>query len=382
VFASVSEAVADLAAGRFVVLVGTRGDEDQGHLAITADAVSAEAVSFMAREGRGVICVSLSPERVAELRLRRQATTRHSRYDWSVGVSIEAREGVTTGISAADRARTILVAASPEYGPEDLVQPGHVIPLRAVEGGVLRRAGRTEAAVDLARMAGRVPAAAVCEVLDEDGSVAGLDALRAFAARHGLRLLRVEDLVEHRWREERLVSRATDASLPTGHGPFSAVAFSDLVGGETHLALVRGAVAGGSDVLVHVHEECLPGDAFASRLCTCAEALGRAFARLSDEDAAVLVYLTRKRRGAMLLETLASAGSVEPGLAFGAAPRVPAAGVAAQIVADLAPASVRVLADGDGLRRHFEAAGVPVAGVVRLGVDVEGASRAVHQRWP
>ncbi len=376
---STAAAVAELAAGRPVVLIGSRFGAPEGHLALAADLATPQAVAFMLREAHGVVCVSLEAERFDALGLRLSTMNPHRLYGASVGVTIEARRGMTNGVGAADRARTIAVAADPATTERDLIRPGHVTPLRAAAGGILARAGRSEAAIELVRRAGRAPAAAVCEVLGDDGEPMGAEGLRAFCAEHGLVSVGISDLVEQRWADAPLAVRQVETALPTLHGAFQAFAYRDGVAGETHLALVRGDVRGAHEVPVHVHVECPSGDVFRSSKCTCAAELGDVLGRLGEADRGIVVYLTRKVGGLNLLESLADAAP-DGDLRMGDAPRTPMQGVAAQVLADLGPASVRLLSnDSAAPLRAFAAAGVAVAGVE----PVAGAGGPSHQRlWP
>ena len=263
-FATIEQAIEDIRSGRFVVVVDDADRENEGDLTIAAQFVTPEAIAFMATHGRGLICLCLSPERCDELGLRPMTERNETPLGTAFTVSIEAREGVSTGISAQDRARTIHVAIDPASRPEDLVQPGHVFPLRGRPGGVLQRGGQTEGAVDLARLAGLIPAGVVCEIMKDDGTMARVPDLTEFCARHGIRMVTVADLIQYRRRTEKLVERVVSVRLPTEYGEFQAVAYRELISGKQHVALVRGDVAGEADVLVRVHSECLTGDVFQS----------------------------------------------------------------------------------------------------------------------
>src|SRR5256885_3355833 len=270
-FATVEEAIEDIREGKFVVVVDAADRENEGDLTIAAQFATPEAINFMATHGRGLICLCLTEERCDELALRPMAERNETPFGTAFTVSIEAREGISTGISAQDRSRTIQVAIGASRGPGDLVQPGHVFPLRARRGGVLRRGGQTEAAVDLARLAGLNPAGVVCEVMNDDGTMARVPDLIQYCERHGLKMVTVADLIEYRRRTEKLVERTTAVRLPTAYGDFNAVAFRETLTGKNHLALVKGDVAGVGNVLVRVHSECLTGDVFHSLRCDCGE---------------------------------------------------------------------------------------------------------------
>src|SRR4026209_1497199 len=264
-FATVEEAIEDIRAGKFVVVVDAADRENEGDLTIAAQFATPEAITFMATHGRGLICLCLTPERCDDLDLRPMTDHNETPLGTDFTVSIEAREGVSTGISAHDRARTIQVAIDPSSVPHDLVQPGHVFPRRARPGGVLKRSGQTEAAVDLARLAGLTPAGVVCEIMKDDGTMARVPDLVEFCERHGVKLVTVADLIEHRRRTEKLVERVVSVRLPTDYGDFQAVAYRETLTGKQHVALVKGEVEGKDDVLVRGHSECLTGDVFHSR---------------------------------------------------------------------------------------------------------------------
>src|SRR5215472_4310989 len=281
-FATIEEAIEEIRAGRFVVVVDDPDRENEGDLTIAAQFATPEAINFMATHARGLICLCLTEERADELVLRPMTDHNEAPLGTAFTVSIEAREGVTTGISAADRSRTIQVAIHPDSTGHDLVQPGHVFPLRARRGGVLERIGQTEAAVDLAKLAGLNPSGVVCEIMNEDGTMARVPDLVPYCERHGLKMITVADLIEHRRRTEKLVERVVSVRLPTEYGEFTAVAFREKLTGKTHVALVRGDVDGAENVLVRVHSECLTGDVFHSLRCDCGEQLEQALAQIED----------------------------------------------------------------------------------------------------
>ena len=296
-FATVEEAIEDIRHGRFVVVVDAADRENEGDLTIAAQFATPEAINFMATHGRGLICLCLTEERCDELQLRPMTERNETPFGTAFTISIEAREGISTGISAQDRSRTIQVAIDPSKGPRDLVQPGHVFPLRARAGGVLQRGGQTEAAVDLARLAGLNPAGVVCEVMNDDGTMARVSDLIPYCEEHGLKLVTVADLIEYRRRHEKLVERTTAVRLPTAYGEFTAVAFREKLTGKHHLALVKGDVDGAADVLVRVHSECLTGDVFHSLRCDCGEQLDACAA--ADRAARTAACCsTWRRRGA------------------------------------------------------------------------------------
>jgi 3,4-dihydroxy 2-butanone 4-phosphate synthase/GTP cyclohydrolase II len=366
-FATIEEAIEDIRQGKFVVVVDAADRENEGDLTIAAQFATPEAVNFMTKEARGLICLCLSEDRCDELALRQMTERNETPYGTAFTVSVEAREGVTTGISAPDRSRTIQVAIDPEARPEDLVQPGHVFPLRARNGGVLVRAGQTEAAVDLARLAGLIPAGVVCEVMNEDGTMARVPDLIPYCERHGLRLVTVADLIEYRRRHEKLVERMTTVELPTAYGEFTAVAFRETLTGKHHVALVRGDVVGAENVLVRVHSECLTGDVFHSLRCDCGEQLEQALRRIASEERGVLLYMAQEGRGIGLLNKLRSYelqengyDTVEANLELGFAPDMRDYGIGNQILADLGLTTIRILTNNPKKITGIEGFGLEV----------------------
>jgi 3,4-dihydroxy 2-butanone 4-phosphate synthase / GTP cyclohydrolase II len=324
--------------------------ENEGDLTLAAQFATPDAINFMATHARGLICLCLTEERCDELGLRQMTDRNETPHGTAFTVSIEARHGITTGISAPDRSRTIQVAVDPSSGPQDLVQPGHVFPLRARRGGVLERAGQTEAAVDLARLAGLIPAGVVCEVMNEDGTMARLPDLIPYCKRHGIKLVTVSDLIEYRRRHEKLVERMVTVRLPTTHGEFTAIAFREKLTGKHHVALVRGEVDGAEDVLVRVHSECLTGDVFHSLRCDCGEQLDQALDRIASEERGVLLYMAQEGRGIGLLNKLkayelqeAGLDTVEANVELGFPADARDWGIGNQILADLGLTTIRIL---------------------------------------
>ncbi|HEX7293071.1 MAG TPA: 3,4-dihydroxy-2-butanone-4-phosphate synthase, partial [Solirubrobacterales bacterium] len=303
-FAPIEEAIEEIRQGRMVVVCDDEDRENEGDLTMAAQFATPEAINFMAKEGRGLICLALTPERCDELGLDLMAAKNETPLQTAFTVAIEAREGVTTGISAADRARTIQVAVDPGASPRDLVQPGHVFPLKAKAGGVLERTGQTEAAVDLARLAGLNPAGVICEIMNEDGTMARVPDLVPYCRRHGLKMITVADLIAYRRRTEKLVERVVDTGLPTEFGDFTAVGYRSLVDDKHHVAMVKGEVDGTEDVLVRVHSECLTGDVFHSMRCDCGEQLEAALSMIERQGRGVLLYLSQEGRGIGLLNKL------------------------------------------------------------------------------
>jgi 3,4-dihydroxy 2-butanone 4-phosphate synthase / GTP cyclohydrolase II len=349
-FATVEEAIEDIRQGRFVVVVDAPDRENEGDLVIAAQFATPEAINFMATHGRGLICLCLTPERCDELGLRPATTRNESRYSTAFMDTIEAREGITTGISAHDRSHTIQVAIDPSKGGNDLVHPGHVFPLQASPGGVLRRAGQTEAAVDLAQLAGLNPAGVVCEVMNDDGTMARVPDLARYCREHGLRMIAVSELIEYRRRHEKLVERTTAVRLPTNYGEFTAVAFREKLTGRHHVALVKGEVAGEENVLVRVHSECLTGDVFHSLRCDCGEQLEQALALIEAEGRGVLLYMSQEGRGIGLLNKLKAYelqeggfDTVEANIELGLPVDAREYGIGNQILADLGLSTIRIL---------------------------------------
>jgi 3,4-dihydroxy 2-butanone 4-phosphate synthase/GTP cyclohydrolase II len=297
-FADVAEAVAEIRAGRMVVVVDDEDRENEGDLTLAAEFVTPEAINFMARFGRGLICLTLTEERADYLRLGPMTTENTSRFGTAFTESIEAREGVTTGISAADRAHTIRVAIDPNSTAQDLARPGHVFPLRARKGGVLVRAGQTEASVDLARMAGLISAGVICEIMNEDGTMARVPDLVKFCELHGLKMMTVADLIRYRLQNERYIHRVAESLMPTAHGEFRMIAYeSEVEGGESHVALVYGDVTGDEPVTVRVHTHCLAGDVFSTTLCDCRAVVENSLRMIAEAGRGALVYLHNGTKG-------------------------------------------------------------------------------------
>jgi 3,4-dihydroxy 2-butanone 4-phosphate synthase / GTP cyclohydrolase II len=364
-FASIEEAVEDIRNGKMVVVVDDPERENEGDLVVAAQFATPDAVNFMATHARGLICLCLTGDRCEELGLTPMTQRNEARLGTAFTVSVEAREGVTTGISAADRAHTIHVAIDPASTPHDLVQPGHIFPLRARDGGVLVRAGQTEASVDLARLAGLVPAGVVCEIMNEDGTMARVPDLVPYCERHGLRMITVADLIEYRRRTEKLVERVVTVQLPTEYGAFTAIAFRETLTGRDHLALVMGELGG--DVLVRVHSECLTGDVFHSLRCDCGEQLEAALAAITAEGSGVLLYMAQEGRGIGLLNKLKAyelqeqgLDTVDANLALGFAADEREWGIGNQILAELGITTMRLLTNNPKKVSGVEAYGLKV----------------------
>src|SRR5215208_6057383 len=296
-FASVDDAIQAIRDGRMIIVVDDEDRENEGDLTIAAEKITPEAINFMAKYGRGLICMPMTEDRLAELDLPQMVARNTARLDTAFCVSIEAKGVTSTGISASDRAATVLVAIDPRTRPSDLARPGHMFPLKARTGGVLVRAGQTEAAVDLARIAGLYPAGVICEIMNDDGTMARVPELTTFAKRHKLLMVTVAQLIQYRMRTEALIRRVASASLPTEDGDFRVVAFESVIDGETHVALVKGEIGTGEDVLVRVHSRCLTGDVFHSARCDCGAQLEAALERIAAEGRGVLLYLNQEGRG-------------------------------------------------------------------------------------
>jgi 3,4-dihydroxy 2-butanone 4-phosphate synthase/GTP cyclohydrolase II len=291
-FNAIDEAIEDIRNGKIIILVDDEDRENEGDLTIAAEKITPEAINFMAKYGRGLICLSLTSEKVEALKLPMMTDMNMSKFGTAFTVSIEARKGVTTGISAHDRAKTIKTAINPKARPEDIVRPGHIFPLRAQPGGVLQRAGQTEGSVDFARLAGLNPAGVICEIMNDDGTMSRVPQLAKFARKHGLKMVTIKDLIQYRMRNECLVTRLATTKIPTAFGgEFTAIAFGNMVDDSLHVALVKGDISPDEDVLVRVHSECLTGDVFASKRCDCGEQLHKALAMIKKEGKGVLLYM-------------------------------------------------------------------------------------------
>jgi 3,4-dihydroxy 2-butanone 4-phosphate synthase / GTP cyclohydrolase II len=367
-FAPIAEAVDAIREGRIIIVVDDEDRENEGDLTVAAEKVTPEIINFMARHGRGLICMPMTEERLAELDLPQMVPDNTARFNTAFCVSIEAKHVTSTGISAADRAATVLAAIDPRTRPADLARPGHMFPLKARDGGVLVRAGQTEAAVDLARIAGLYPAGVICEIMNDDGSMARVPDLIKFARKHKLPIITIADLIQHRMNTETLVTRAASAALPTEHGEFRVIAYESGIDGETHVALVKGDIGDGENVLVRVHSKCLTGDVFHSARCDCGPQLDAAMQRIAEQGRGVLLYLNQEGRGIGLANKIRAYELQDQGLdtveanerlGFKADQRD--YGIGVQILKDLGVKSMRLLSNNPRKLVGLEGYGLSVA---------------------
>jgi 3,4-dihydroxy 2-butanone 4-phosphate synthase/GTP cyclohydrolase II len=373
-FNTIDEAIDDIVKGKMVILVDDEDRENEGDLCMAAEKVTPEAINFMARHGRGLICLSLSPERVEELKLPMMTDDNTSPYGTAFTVSIEAKKGVTTGISVADRARTILTAIDSKTKPEDLARPGHVFPLKARPGGVLRRAGQTEGSVDLARLAKLYSAGVICEIMNDDGTMARVPELMEFAKKHNLKIVTIKDLIKYRMRTESFVKRLANVKLPTKYGNvFTAVAYTSDIDNNIHIALVKGEIRPKDEILVRVHSQCLTGDVFGSERCDCGEQLHKAMEMIKKEGKGVILYMKQEGRGIGLINKLKAyelqdkgLDTVEANIRLGFKPDLRDYGIGAQILVDLGVRKMRLMTNNPKKIVGLEGYGLKVVERVSL----------------
>lgn len=381
-FASIDDAIEVIRAGRMIIVVDDEDRENEGDLTMAAEKITPETVNFMARRGRGLICMPMTAGRLDQLELPLMVNQNTTTLNTAFCVTIEAKHAVSTGISASDRAATVRAAIDPKTKPSDLARPGHMFPLRARDGGVMVRAGQTEAAVDLARIAGLYPAGVICEIMNEDGSMARVPELTKFAKKHGLLMITIEDLIKYRMRTERLVKRIASAEMPTEHGLFRIVAYENQIDSETHIALVRGDIGDGKDVLVRVHSKCLTGDVFHSGRCDCGAQLERALARIGQEGRGVLLYLNQEGRGIGLANKIRAYELQDQGLdtveanerlGFKADQRD--YGIGAQILNDLGVQTMRLLTNNPRKFVGLQGYGLAISDAVPLEIPASDSTR-------
>jgi 3,4-dihydroxy 2-butanone 4-phosphate synthase/GTP cyclohydrolase II len=373
VLSSIEEAIKDIKEGKFVIIVDDEDRENEGDLAIAAEKVTPEAINFMVKHARGLVCMPVKGERLDELEIPMMVSYNTSKFTTAFTVSIEAKHGVTTGISAKDRAETVKAVINPKTKPSDIARPGHIFPLRAKEGGVLVRAGHTEAIVDLAKMAGLYPAGVICEIMSEDGSMARLPELKEVAEKFGIKIVSIADLITYRRRHEKLVKRVAEAKLPTKYGEFEIIAYKSDMDPDQHVALVMGDINNEEPVLVRVHSECLTGDVFGSLRCDCGEQLDHALRMIAEEKRGVLLYMRQEGRGIGIHNKISAyhlqdngMDTVEANISLGFPPDLRDYGIGAQILTDLNLHRIRLLTNNPKKVIGLEGYGLEVVETVPI----------------